>query len=131
MFSCNKEKKAPDYVIPHEDMVNIIVNMHITDGLLNVNKVRRNLVKKDSLNYYDEVFKNHGYTRSDFDTSIYYYSNNISEYDRIYEEVLNKLSEMQTQLKEEIAEEAKEKEELKTKREAEKGKKKGKTDEEE
>jgi len=103
MFSCNNAKKTPDYVIPHQDMVNIIVNMHITDGLLNINKVRRNLVKKDSLNFYDAVFKSFGYTRSDFDTSIFYYSNHISEYDKIYEEVLNKLSEMQTQLKEESA----------------------------
>lgn len=86
-------------------MVSIIVNMHITDGLLNVSKVRRNMVKKDSLNYYDAVFESFGYTRSDFDTSIHYYSNNISEYDKIYEEVLNKLSEMQTQLKEEVAKE--------------------------
>lgn len=117
-FSCNTKNKTPDYVIPHEDMVNIIVDMHITDGLMNVNKVRRNLVKKDSLNYYDAVFKSYGYTRTGFDTSIYYYSNNISEYDKIYEEVLNKLSEMQTQLKEEGAKEAKEKEELKVKKEA-------------
>lgn len=130
IFSCSKVNKTPEYVIPHDDMVNIIVKIHITDGMLNINKVRRDLARKDSSNYYETIFKSFGFTRADFDTSIYFYSNNIDEYDKIYEEVLNKLSEMETQLKEESAKEAKEKEDLKAKREAIKRKKVTKDDEE-
>ncbi|MFC2152633.1 DUF4296 domain-containing protein [Bacteroidota bacterium] len=102
--SCNTGNKTPDYVIPHDDMVKIIIDMHITDGLLTVSNVRRNLAK-DSINYYDVIFKNYGYHRSDFDTSIYFYSKNINEYDRIYADVLNKLNEMETELKGENSEE--------------------------
>ncbi|HAF30374.1 MAG TPA: hypothetical protein DCG75_15135 [Bacteroidales bacterium] len=130
MFSCINLNKKPDYVIPHNDMVDIIVKIHITDGMLNINKVRRDLAKQDSINYYEAIFKSFGYTRPDFDTSIYFYSNNIAEYDKIYEEVLNKLGEMETQLKEESAQEAKENEELKAKKEAKK-RNKATTDDEE
>jgi hypothetical protein len=111
LFSCNNENKLPDYVITHDDMVNIIIDIHLTDGLLTNNKVRRKLAKKDSSNYYEAIFNNYGYTRAEFDTSVYFYSKNINEYDKIYEEVLNRLNEMETKLKQESSEETKLKEE--------------------
>ncbi|NOQ25938.1 MAG: DUF4296 domain-containing protein [Bacteroidales bacterium] len=101
--SCTKEIKTPEYVIPHDKMVSIIGDMHIIDGLFTVNNVRRKFTK-DSIDYYNAIFTNHGYTRSDFDTSINFYSNNIDEYDKIYEEVLNRLNEMETIIKKESAE---------------------------
>lgn len=111
LFSCDSENKTPDYVITHDDMVNIIIDIHLTDGLLTNNKVRRKLAKKDSLNYYNVILNNYGYTRADFDTSVHFYSKNIDKYDKIYEEVLNSLGEMETKLKQESAEEKKLKEE--------------------
>jgi len=99
LFSCGK-KEIPDYVIPFDDMVDIIVEIHITDGLLTVGKVRRELVKTDTSNYYNEILNNYNYQRHDFDTSLYYYSKNINEYDLIYDEVLNRLSKMDAELKE-------------------------------
>ena len=74
--------------------------------------MRRDLTKNDSINYYDEIFKNYGYTRADFDTSVYYYSKNINEYDEIYEEVLNRLNEMDTELRKENKGEKEKEEEL-------------------
>ena len=100
LSACNTEK-TPDYVIPKEDMADIIVDIHMMDGLLTMIRVRRELIKNDSLNYYDEIFNEYGYTRKDFDTSVYYYSLKINEYDNIYKEVLNKLSEMEAKIKEE------------------------------
>jgi hypothetical protein len=89
--------------------------MHILDGLFTVNYVRRK-VAKDSIEYYNAVFTNHGFTRSDFDTSINFYSQNIDEYDKIYEEVLNRLNEKETLLKQESAEEKAKKEARKKKK---------------
>lgn len=113
--SCSKEVKIPEYVIPHDKMVIIIADIHILDGLFTVNNVRRKFAK-DSIDYYNAVFTNYGYTRSDFDTSINFYSNNIDEYDKIYEEVLNRLNEMETNIKQESAEEEAKKEEKKKKK---------------
>lgn len=104
IFSCNQEFKTPEYVIPQNEMVNIITDIHIIDGLFTVNKVRRKFAK-DSIEYYNAVFTNYGYTRSDFDTSVNFYSEKIDEYDKIYEEVLNRLNEMETNIKRESAKE--------------------------
>ncbi len=98
IFSCGQDKKVPDYVIPQSDMINIVIDIHLTDGLLTVKEVRRDLTSKDSINYYDAIFNNYGYSRTDFDTSVYYYSKNINKYDQIYAEVLNRLNEMETEL---------------------------------
>lgn len=89
-------------------MVNIIIDMHLTDGLLNIPHIRQKLATNDSSNYYDAIFDKYGYTRHDFDTSVFFYSKHINEYDKIYEDVLNKLNEMETKLKEEDARAAKE-----------------------
>jgi hypothetical protein len=100
LSSCFQDK-APENVISEEDMVEIIIDMHLTDGLFTITKVRKDLAQKDSLNYYNEIFLKYGYTRQDFDTSVYYYSKNINEYDKIYQEVLNRLNEMETELRQE------------------------------
>jgi len=111
-FSCSNQTKVPEYVIPKDDMIDIILDIHLTDGLFTISKIRKEITSADSLNYYDEVFRNYGYTRADFDTSVYYYSKNINEYDKIYEEVLNRLNEMDTELRKENKGEKEKKEEL-------------------
>lgn len=100
-ISCIKSDKVPDYVIPKEDMINIIRDIHLTDGMLTVSDIRRDLAREDTVNYYDAIFESYGYKRADFDTSIYYYSKEINTFDEIYKEVLNQLNEMETLLQEE------------------------------
>ena len=119
IYSCERESKTPEYIIPPDKMVNIITDIHITDGLFTLNNVRRRLAK-DSVNYYESIFYNYGFSRSDFDSSINYYSENIDVYDKIYEEVLNKLNEKETLLKQEeaIYEERKQEREKKKQEEA-------------
>lgn len=117
--SCSKEFKTPEHVIPCDKMVNIITDIHIIDGLFTVNKVRRKYAK-DSIEYYNAIFTNYGYTRSDFDTSINFYSKNIDEYDKIYEEVLNRLNEMETIIKKESVEEQAKKDAKKKKKQKKK-----------
>ena len=109
LFSCKKQQ-TPDYVIPFNNMVDIIVEIHITDGLLTSSKVRRELIKLDTTNYYDAILNKYNYKRQDFDTSLYYYTKNIDQYDLIYDEVLNRLSEIESKLEENMSLEDKKKE---------------------
>jgi len=109
LFSCKKQQ-TPDYVIPFNNMVDIIVEIHITDGLLTSSKVRRELIKLDTTNYYDAILNKYNYKRQDFDTSLYYYTKNIEQYDLIYDEVLNRLSEIESKLEENMSLEDKKKE---------------------
>jgi len=108
LIGCSKTEKTPKYVIPTNDFVSIVVDIHLLDGMMNEVNIRRKITKNDTVDLYSEIFKNYGYTRKDFDTSIYYYSSKINTYDEIYKEVLNKLNKMETQLKEEEEKEKRE-----------------------
>lgn len=100
-ISCISSTNAPDNLIPKEKMVDILVDIHIADGMFTSHKIRQDYILSDSINYYDKIFEHYGYNRKDFDTSVYYYSHNINEYNKIYIEVLNRLSEMEAKVKEE------------------------------
>ena len=100
-IACKNQNQAPENIIPKEQMVDIIVKIHLADGMFTINEVRRKYASKDSTNYYDNIFEEYGYTRQDFDTSIYYYSHQINEYNKIYIEALNRLNELETKVKEE------------------------------
>lgn len=102
--SCGYQENIPENVIPKEKMIEILVDIHLADGMFTNNNVRTFYATKDSANYYEMIFINHGFTRENFDTSVYYYSHNINEYNKIYIEVLNKLSERETNVKGELQE---------------------------
>ncbi len=99
LAGCSKNEKLPEYVIPNDEFVSIIVDIHLLDGMMNEVNIRREITRHDTINLYSEIFKNHGYTRAQFDSSIIYYTNDINKYDKIYNEVLNKLNRMETELK--------------------------------
>ena len=101
VVSCTYNSKEPDYVIPKDDMVNIILDIHIMDGLLNINSIKDEFEEKmDSSDYYYLIFEKYGYDEKDFDTSLYYYGEHINKYDEIYEQVLNKLTLLDADIKE-------------------------------
>lgn len=100
MVACSFNK-TPDYVIPQDDMVDIIVDIHLMDGLMSVRSIQEELTQADTSNYYDLIFEKYGYSRADFDTSVFYYGKNINKYDKIYEEVLNELTSLDADIKEE------------------------------
>lgn len=100
LTACNFQK-TPEYVIPKDKMIDIIVDIHMTDAMMTIAEVRKGIMEEYSNNVYDQIFAQYGYSRHDFDTSVYYYSFNINQYDEIYKEVLNVLSEREALIKEE------------------------------
>ncbi|OFX87979.1 MAG: hypothetical protein A2W99_11555 [Bacteroidetes bacterium GWF2_33_16] len=103
-FSCKPKDNVPHNLIPKDKMIDILVDIHMLDGMFTNTEVRKQFAQLDSANYYNVIFENHGYSRQDFDTSVYYYSHNINDYDKIYIEVLNRLSQLETIVKEETQE---------------------------
>jgi hypothetical protein len=102
LTACNFSK-TPEYVIPKDKMIDIIVDIHMTDAMMTIAEVRKGIIKEYSNDFYDQILSQYGYSRQDFDTSVYFYSFNINQYDDIYKEVLNVLSEREALIKEEGA----------------------------
>ena len=91
-LGCNKDKK----IIPRDDMVSVLVKIHLMDGAMQISQYNPDFSLPDTLDVYEVVLEDYGYTRAQFDTSVNYYSKDLKKFDRIYQEVLARLNKMET-----------------------------------
>lgn len=86
-----KNPGIPATVIGPEKMVAILSDVHIAQAAVSVYNVGDTL-RYTVGDYMPAIFKNHGTTQQQFDSSLKYYSANPALLDSIYKEVLEELS---------------------------------------
>jgi hypothetical protein len=103
LLACNREVKE-EKLIPVDDLVDLLTEMYIADGLLSIPPIRAIYSYKDSTSNYIDIIKRHGYTKTRMDKTIkYYFENKPKKLENIYDQVLTRLNEKQALLeKEEI-----------------------------
>lgn len=88
-FSC-KQEKAPNGIIEKNKMVNVLVDMQITDAYLNqITNVDTMLMQAKSR--YTYVFKKHHIDSIKFSRSLNYYSLRSVELNKMYQTVIDSL----------------------------------------
>jgi hypothetical protein len=89
-FSCQDKKKV-DFLIPEEKMVQVLVELHIADGVLNSTE----LPYSDSIlraeNYYANILAKYNIDRPIFDSALKQYTENPQIYLKIYDKVIDTL----------------------------------------
>jgi hypothetical protein len=101
--SGNKDKKKQEKIIPAKDLITILTELYVADGLLAYPPVRAQFFAKDSIINYIEIIERHGYTKERMDKTIhYYFQNNPEKLEKIYDQVLARLSETEAKLKEPV-----------------------------
>jgi hypothetical protein len=98
-FSCTRRKGEINRsgLIPADNLKNIIEDIYITKGLLYLPSVQSRFTPPDSVSAYDQVIEGHGYTRAAFDNTLrFYYIKKPKQLINIYDEVLARLSEMES-----------------------------------
>jgi len=85
--------------IPPEKMVNILTEMYLADGLLSQPSIKNMFETKDSnLNYVD-IIGSYGYTKDKLDQTIkYYIAKNPRKLEKIFDQVLARLSESESRI---------------------------------
>jgi|SRR6056297_1819797 len=96
VFACQDKKK----VIPRDELVPVLVDIHLLDGAIRHSKFRDDVKMPDSIDVYEYVLDNYGYTQEQYDSSMNYYSRNPRKFEQIYQEVLARLNRRETQVKE-------------------------------
>ncbi len=87
---CNKTDNE-NQIIDKNNFISLLVDIHIFDAtLVNSNMHDRKLKKSET--YYDYIFHKHKISRIDFEKTVEYYSNNIDEYNELYDRVIKKLN---------------------------------------
>ena len=93
---CKKNRKT----IPREEMISVLVKVHLMDGALEVSQYNPEITVPDTLDAYEVVLEDYGYTRAQFDSSLQYYAKDLRRFDRMYQEVLTRLNQMETEAQE-------------------------------
>ncbi|MGQ9621138.1 MAG: DUF4296 domain-containing protein, partial [Bacteroidales bacterium] len=100
-LSCSGEKGhiKKNETIPPKELVSMLTDLYLADGLLSYPPVKNNFISKDSTLNYIDVINAHGYTKEKVDLTIHYYLlNNPKKLEKIYDQVIARLSEIQSRL---------------------------------
>ena len=88
------ERKPPRYLIPEKKLVPMLVDFHLVYSLQQSPGFEEVIVKADSLDPYSYIFEKHGYTKAEFDTTLYWYTRNPEYLEEVYNDVIMKLQQI-------------------------------------
>lgn len=91
LWGCKEDR------IPDNDMVNIFVEVFITDATVSTSKISTKFAKKDTIEYYQPIYTRMGYSDVQFTNTIDYYLSNQVILDKVLDKVVNELSRLETE----------------------------------
>jgi hypothetical protein len=106
--SCSGRKNKLDSknLIPEKELVSLLTDIHIADGLLILPNINSWTSSLDSISTYCQVIEKHGYTKEIMDRTMkYYFLKNPKKLNKIYDQVLGILSEMEARYDKEFGKE--------------------------
>jgi len=100
VISCGRPARRtelPPYVMDKETIEKVLTDLHLIEAVL-IRKQSQGLMAFDLAEiYYDSLFKKHGVSKQQFDSTIAFYSRNPGELDEIYKNVITNLSRLESE----------------------------------
>jgi len=97
--SGRKSKAESKDLIPEKELVPILTDIYVTEGLLSIPRVSSNFIIPDSIGAFSRVIEKHGYTQEMMNRTMrYYFIKRPKKLIKIYDNVLGRLSEMESRL---------------------------------
>lgn len=87
----------PKGVINQNDMISILADLHQTDASMAAKGIGYDQFDIKN-NYYCSILKKYDVTQAEFDSSLLWYSKNPKKFERIYDEVIVRLTNLQTDI---------------------------------
>jgi hypothetical protein len=93
-ISCDKLPiEKPDNLISKKDMIEILVDVHIAEATFNHMRYDSLIKKSSSANFYYSVLDKYQVPDSVFEKSFVFYASTPKQFEKMYQDVMNKLSE--------------------------------------
>jgi len=89
-IACNSNN-TPDDIIPRDEFVEILTELHIADAILTEKGLYDRKLKDSSESYYNYIMVKHNINRAQFDKSLQYYGQNTDELQKMYDEIISNL----------------------------------------
>lgn len=96
-MSCDQPPlEKPENLLSKKKMVEMLIDVHIAEATYQNNRARDSLVRNSSsVNFYYSVLEKHQVRDTVFEKSFVYYAAFPKEFEKMYRDVTNKLSEME------------------------------------
>lgn len=101
VFSCTGRKNKAEHrdIIPEKDLVSILAETHLADGLLTLPKIRYMYSNLDTLGAYNDICEKYGYNREQLERTMrLYFMKKPKKLIKVYDRVLGILSEMESRI---------------------------------
>ena len=100
LYSCtqSEQKIQKSELIPAKDLVPVLTDLHLANGLLSISEIRNYYNDMDSLGQYSSILESYGYSLEQLNNTIEYYSSYPEALNEIYEKVITQLSEMEVEI---------------------------------
>ncbi len=101
IVSCFKNEEETRYknIIPEKTFISILTELHLSNGLFALPKIRTRYMEGDTSRIYIEIIESHGYSKEAMDTTLqYYYIKKPKRLIKIYDQILGELTEAQARL---------------------------------
>ena len=105
IISCTGKQERPDSsgIIPEKDLIPLLEEIHLADGLLANPRIQNWVLSIDSISTYHYIAEKHGYSKEEFDKTLhYYFIRKPKRLIKIYDKILGDLSEMESRLEKEV-----------------------------
>ena len=100
LYSCTQpeQKFQKSELIAAKDLVPVLYDLHLADGLLSLSEVRNDYNDMDSLGQYSSILESYGYSLKQLNNTMEYYSNDPETLNEIYETVITQLAELESEI---------------------------------
>ncbi len=97
LLSCHRKGGKKVRIIPRDDLVSVLEDIYLANGLFSLSTMRNRFPGTDSLSNYRDILQKYGYTLEDLEKTIDYYTSEarLAELEGVYEEVVKDLSTLQ------------------------------------
>lgn len=101
LFSCTRpvvtRPPEPAGLIPKDSMTSILVDIHLAEAIMHYKEKNGEKASDYKYELYKSIFDKYSTSENDFENSFNYYQSDVEEMDAIYQEVLNRLSKLQSE----------------------------------
>jgi hypothetical protein len=101
-FSCGSKSSSatkPVIILSEEQMTAILMDVHLVEGTINFKRNIGQGVDEQKSELYNQLMEDHGVTPEILESNLMYYNQKPEVLEKIYEEIITRLSIMQTELK--------------------------------
>lgn len=97
LFSC-KGKKQGIQILDEEQFENMLIDIHIADGILSSRNINKYGLNYRPSYYYNSIYKKYNITPEQFDSCLLYYSQDLHQFTKIYDRIIDSLNRLETKL---------------------------------